>query len=93
MMDGTGSMTIKSHNRILLTGAAGGLGKVLRQSLKENCNHLRTSDLSEYGPAYPWEEIVKADLADDHAMDDLLKDVDAVVHMGGISLDGPFEPI
>jgi len=86
-------MTIKSHNRILLTGAAGGLGKVLRQSLKDNCNHLRTSDISDYGPAHAWEEIVKADLGDDVAMNDLLKGVDAVVHMGGISLDGPFAPI
>ena len=86
-------MTIKSHNRILLTGAAGGLGKVLRQSLKDNCNHLRTSDISDYGPAHAWEEIVKADLGDDVVMNDLLKGVDAVVHMGGISLDGPFAPI
>lgn len=86
-------MTIKAHNRILLTGAAGGLGTVLRQSLKDNCNHLRSSDITDLGPAFPWEEIVMADLADDQAMNGLLKDVDAVVHMGGISIDGPFAPI
>jgi uronate dehydrogenase len=86
-------MTIKSHNRILLTGAAGGLGKVLRQRLKDNCHHLRSSDLTEFGPAFSWEEIVTVDLSDDLAMNDLLKDVDAVVHMGGISIDGPFLPI
>lgn len=86
-------MAIKSHNRILLTGAAGGLGKVLRQKLHDNCNHLRSSDLTPFGPAHPWEEIVNADLADEKAINELLKGVDAVVHMGGISLDGPFLPI
>jgi uronate dehydrogenase len=86
-------MAIKTHNRILLTGAAGGLGKVLRQTLKENCHYLRTSDIADYGPAYEWEEIVRVDLSDEQAMNRLLTDVDAVVHMGGISLDGPFMPI
>ena len=37
-------MTIKSHEKILLTGAAGGLGKVLRERLKANCDVLRLSD-------------------------------------------------
>ena len=37
-------MTIKVHERLLLTGAAGGLGQALRDRLKTNCGTLRLSD-------------------------------------------------
>jgi uronate dehydrogenase len=33
-------MTIKSHHRLLMTGAAGGLGQVMRDRLKANCDIL-----------------------------------------------------
>src|SRR5262245_26399508 len=36
---------------------------------------------------------MKADLADGAAVHELLRDVDAVVHLGGVSVEGPFEPI
>ena len=68
-------MTILSHNRILLTGAAGGLGQALRPRLKANCKVLRCSD-----------RVASAVMA-------MMQDVDAVVHLGGVSTEGPFEPI
>ena len=54
-------MTTKVHNRILLTGAAGGLGTALRDRLKANCNVLRLSDRADFGPAREGEEAVVAD--------------------------------
>jgi uronate dehydrogenase len=86
-------MVIKVHDRLLLTGAAGGLGKVLRERLKANCTTLRLSDRVELGAAQPGEEVMQADLADPVAVDQLLVGVDAVVHMGGVSVEGPFGPI
>ena len=86
-------MTPKTHNKILLTGAAGGLGKALREPLKLNCNTLRLSDISSFGEAGNNEEIILADLANSQQVHTILDGVDAVVHMGGISVEGPFGPI
>ena len=86
-------MTSQSHHRILMTGAAGALGQALRDRLKGNCSVLRLSDRVDLGAARAGEEIALADLADAQAVLAAVQDVDAVVHFGGISLDGPFEPI
>ena len=79
--------------RLLLTGAAGGLGRVLRPRLARLCATLRVSDIAELGAAAPGEEVVAAKLEDAAAVLDLLTDVDAVVHLGGVSVEGPFGPI
>jgi uronate dehydrogenase len=86
-------MTLKVHEKLLLTGAAGGLGKVLRQSLKANCSVLRLSDVAEFGAAGDAEEVVLADLADAAAVDRMVEGVEAIIHMGGVSVEGPFGPI
>lgn len=86
-------MTICLHHRLLLTGAAGGLGQALRSRLKANCKVLRLSDLAELGEAGDGEELVTADLADADAVKAMVKDVDAIVHLGGVSVEGPFGPI
>ena len=80
-------------NRLLLTGAAGGLGKVLRPRVAEMAETVRISDLANLGDAEAHEELVQCDLGDFEAMLGLLHGVDAVVHLGGMSTDGPFEPI
>lgn len=86
-------MTICLHHRLLLTGAAGGLGQALRSRLKANCKVLRLSDLAELGEAGDGEELVTADLADADAVKTMVKDVNAIVHLGGVSVEGPFGPI
>jgi uronate dehydrogenase len=82
-----------AFERLLLTGAAGGLGRVLRPRLARRCTTLRVSDIAELGSAAPGEEIVPARLEDADAVLGLLAGVDAVVHLGGVSVEGPFEPI
>jgi uronate dehydrogenase len=79
--------------RLLLTGAAGGLGRVLRPRLRAWTDALRISDVAALEPAAPGEELVPCDLADKAAVTSLLRGVQHVVHLGGISIDGPFEPI
>ncbi len=80
-------------NRILLTGAAGNLGQVLRPRLKAYCSTLRVSHRKEFGPAHAGEEVVIASLENADEMMALLDGVDAVVHMGGVSTEQPWEPI
>ena len=86
-------MTIKVHDTLLLTGAAGGLGKALRDRLKANCKVLRLSDLADVGSARQGEEVVQGDLADADAVNAMVKGVNAIVHLGGVSVEGPFGPI
>ena len=86
-------MTIKVHEKLLLTGAAGGLGKALRERLKANCTVLRLSDRENFGAANAGEEVILADLADADAVDSMVQGVDAIVHLGGVSVEGPFTPI
>jgi uronate dehydrogenase len=79
--------------RLLLTGAAGGLGRVLRPRLKAHAGIVRVSDIAEMAPAGDGEEIVRCDLADKAAVDRLVQGCDAIVHLGGISVERPFEEI
>ena len=86
-------MTIRNHERLLLTGAAGGLGQALRERLKANCKVLRLSDVADFGPAADGEEVMLADLADAKAVDAMVAGSNAIVHLGGVSTEGPFGPI
>ncbi len=87
--------TTSSHmySRILLTGAAGGLGRVLRPRLKNRCDVLRVSDLDNLGTANAGEEVMPVALQDRAAVNQLLTGVDAVVHLGGISTEKPCDDI
>ena len=86
-------MTLKAHHTLLLTGAAGGLGQVLRERLKANCEVLRLSDRVNFGVAAEHEEIKLADLADAQAVNAMVQGVQAIVHLGGVSVEGAFGPI
>lgn len=79
--------------RLLLTGAAGNLGRELRPRLKHYCQTLRLSHRAPMGEAAAGEEIAIADLSDAAAVFEMLAGVDAVVHMGGVSTEQPWEPI
>ncbi len=81
---------------VLLTGAAGTLGQVLAPPLQAACTRLIRSDLA--APlaalaALAGAEAQACDLADASALHHLLHGVDAVVHLGGVAVEGPFEPI
>lgn len=82
-----------SLGRVLLTGAAGGLGKQLRPRLRKRCTLLRVSDVAAMDAAQPGEEVVEAKLEDRAAVHGLLAGMDAVVHLGGVSTEQPFDVI
>ena len=87
------STTSLRFKRLLLTGAAGGLGRVLRPRLKAYCDVLRLSDLADLGSAAAGEELSQVPLQDGAAVHHLLEGVDAVVHLGGVSVEAAFDPI
>jgi uronate dehydrogenase len=80
------------YQRLLLTGAAGGLGRVLRQRLKPFARALRVSDRERIEPA-PNEDVVRCDLADKAAVHELVAGVDAIAHFGGVSVEDRYDAI
>jgi uronate dehydrogenase len=83
----------KPFKRILFTGAAGNLGRRLREHLHQFADVVRLADLTDAGPAGPGEEVVQCDLADRDAVLEMCKDVDAILHFGGVSTELEFQPI
>lgn len=80
-------------NRILLTGAAGGLGSLLRKEIAPLAEVMRLNHRRDMGEAAPNEEMFICDLADADAVMEMTRDVDMVIHMGGVSKEGTFQSI
>ena len=88
------SNTAKKIERLLITGAAGALGQVLRQSLKPHVQSMRLSDIAPMAPAADdSEQVMVCNLADNAGVDALLHGMDAVLHLGGISTEHAFEDV
>ncbi|EHS53431.1 NAD-dependent epimerase/dehydratase [Rhizobium sp. PDO1-076] len=79
--------------RLLVTGAAGGLGKAMRGRLKGMADVLRLSDIADMGEAAAHEELVVCDLGDRAAVDRLVEGCDGIIHLGGISVEDKFSKI
>ncbi|MBT9491414.1 MAG: NAD(P)-dependent oxidoreductase [Paucibacter sp.] len=80
-------------SRLLLTGAAGVLGRLLRPRLHRVCEQLLLHDRVSSGALAAHEAEQVCDLSDHAAMTQLLQGVDAVVHLGGVSMESPFEQV
>lgn len=80
-------------NRLLITGAAGNLGRELRRGLAPLATTLRLTDRAEMAPAGPGEEVVVADVGDLDAMLEVVDGCDAVVHFGAAPVERPWEEI
>lgn len=73
--------------RVLLTGAAGGVGTRLRKILRGRYENLILSDVRRPDDLAAGEQFVEADLADVAAVARAVDGVDGVIHLGGL----PFE--
>jgi uronate dehydrogenase len=83
-----------SRPRLLLTGASGAVGTRLRPLLASIYGPIRLSDLvAPAAPLAPGETFVRADLADAAQVREAVRDIDAIVHLGGFSVEGPWETI
>ncbi|MBY8975935.1 NAD(P)-dependent oxidoreductase [Rhodobacteraceae bacterium NNCM2] len=78
-------------DRILITGAAGGVATALRPLVAPLTRHLRLSDIAEFEAQ--GEEIHLCDLADQAAVNELVAGCDAIIHLGGVSVESPFSKI
>ncbi|GLF98648.1 NAD-dependent epimerase/dehydratase family protein [Streptomyces yaizuensis] len=75
---------------VLLTGAAGGLGTLMRELLPAHGYALRLFDVR---PVTGAPDAIVADLADREALRAAVRGVDAVLHLAAISLESSFERI
>ncbi|ADV68294.1 NAD-dependent epimerase/dehydratase family protein [Deinococcus maricopensis] len=85
-------------NRILITGAAGEIGRALRAQLPAlfpdtERPTLRLTDIAPLGEAGAGEEVMQADLTDAAQMLEVLRGVDGVVHLGGIPNEHTYDMI
>lgn len=79
--------------KIVLTGAAGGLGTQLRPALAPLGTLVSTDIVPSIADVLPTETYVQADLADFDAMGEVIKGADMVVHFGAIVDEKPFEEL
>lgn len=79
--------------KILVTGASGGVGTRLRRLLPSQYGDIRWSDLKQAENLAPCEEFVAADLADMRQVERITEGVEGIVHLGGYSVEGPWETI
>lgn len=77
---------------ILITGAAGDVGTHLRRELAGKYR-LRLSDYRPIKPLKRGEAFIRADISSMAACRRITKGVDAIVHLGGYSVEGPWKDI
>lgn len=75
---------------VLLTGAAGGLGTLMRGLLPAHGYELRLLDMV---PVEGEPDAITADLGDKEALREAVRGVDAIIHLAGISLEASFDKI
>ncbi len=73
---------------LLITGAAGTIGRVLRRGLAGRYDLLRLADIAPQAPAAAGEECVTLDIGDLAATVAACEDIDCMIHLAGI----PVEP-
>ncbi|MFI5780586.1 NAD-dependent epimerase/dehydratase family protein [Nocardia sp. NPDC051570] len=82
-----------AEQRVLITGAAGIVGTLMRPRLARSGRVLRLLDLAPLRPSGPGEEIVTGSVTDPRIMAEACRDVDALIHLGGISREDGWERI
>ncbi|MGH7043923.1 MAG: NAD-dependent epimerase/dehydratase family protein [Acetobacteraceae bacterium] len=79
---------------VLLTGAAGALGRVLARALSAQGWRLRLTDIARFPDQLPaGADFTLADLNDGVAILRLAEGCGAILHFGGVSVERPFEEI
>lgn len=81
------------YERILITGANGRLGTILRKGLAPLAKVIRLGARARFDDLAPNEEEAVFDLSDMEATMAATKDCDAIVHFGGAPMERPWQDI
>jgi uronate dehydrogenase len=87
-------MTETPDRPVLLTGASGGLGRVLTRALAAQGWTLRLTDIAPFPDRLPaGASFTRADLVDGMAILRLAEGCGAILHFGGVSVERPFAEV
>jgi uronate dehydrogenase len=87
-------MPDKPAKPVLLTGASGALGRALTKSLSAEGWTLRLTDIAPFPDVVPaGASFTRADLNDGVTILRLAEGCGAIVHLGGVSVERPFEEV
>lgn len=87
-------MTDAPTKPVLLTGASGALGRMLTKSLSALGWTLRLTDIAPFPDPVPaGAAFTKADLDDGPTILRLAEGCGAIIHLGGVSVERPFEEV
>jgi uronate dehydrogenase len=79
--------------RVLITGAAGEIGRSLRTGIRGHYPVQRLLDIAPQQAAEPGEEVITVDLNDRLATEAAMEDVDMVIHLAAIPHETGFDDI
>ena len=79
--------------RILITGSAGLIGRSLRPAFAGVYSELRLGDVAPQRSAGPGETVLHTDIRDLKSLLAAMQSIDCVVHLGGQSVEGPWETV
>ena len=87
-------MTDRPAKPVLITGASGNLGRMLADSLAAQGWTLRLTDIAPFPDSVPENAtFARADLSDGVTISRLAEGCQAIVHLGGVSTERPFEEV
>jgi len=79
--------------KVVMTGAAGGVGTMTRPHLVGHFDQLIASDIKEITELHEGETYARADITDPGEMERLLGGADGVVHLGGQPVEAEWDAI
>src|SRR6516165_6414614 len=78
---------------ILITGAAGQIGRAIRVGLRRGYPLIRLADVAPMDAAETGEEVMTTDIRDMAAMEKAMAGIDCVVHLAGASVESEWEKV
>lgn len=79
--------------RVVMTGAAGGVGTMTRPHLRGHFDQLVVSDRRPIDDLHEGETFVQAELTDMAAMERLLDGADGIIHLGGQPVEADWQAV
>jgi uronate dehydrogenase len=79
--------------KVVMTGAAGGVGTMIRSHLRPHFESLVLSDRTAITDLEGNESFVQADITDQGSMERLLEGADGLIHLGGQSVEASWDAV